>query len=464
MVLLTMQNAQNVCPVLTMKAHDFQNPRHTRAPTNGTARPFAPYVQDIWSLGGAVLEMATGQPPWNTLNLRTPVALINWVKRTEGPPPLPSSLSQPLTRFLLRCFERDPNKRATAKELLSDPFVAKRHRQVLQSLGSDADSVSDIDNLSRTAAIERIRRASYSDCSGPNSSRSSVASDATTPRAPRVHQPGSKNGIMSTPERADSGSPARGGGGGGTLEAAARRAVEAVDSPQGGARVGRRSPPFSSEAALVSPLQVVTAGLEPSSGTRMATPPTRRLSAGRSGSASPNPFSGRRRSVENSPDASRSPRGSAASASLSKSRQENQPSGSNALATDSGSNTDGERVVAAGDGRDGGVVAAENENTVVMATVAVNADRVNVKRGSQLSPILMRSTKENRRKDGETSDAAEAASDHAPPIVPVESRSEHAERAPVLKPRKSGRGGRPSGGGAEEITGDGSAAAWQQDR
>ncbi|CAN0527784.1 unnamed protein product, partial [Ectocarpus sp. 8 AP-2014] len=81
---------------------------------------------DVWSLGGAVLEMATGQPPWHTLNLRTPVALINWVKRTEGPPPLPDSLSQPLTKFLLRCFERDPSKRATAKELLSDPFVAKR--------------------------------------------------------------------------------------------------------------------------------------------------------------------------------------------------------------------------------------------------------------------------------------------------------------------------------------------------
>ncbi|CAM9828208.1 unnamed protein product [Scytosiphon promiscuus] len=138
---------------------------------------YGPQV-DIWSLGGAVLEMATGQPPWHTLNLRTPVALINWVKRTDGPPPLPEGLSQPLTKFLLRCFERNPSKRATAKELLSDPFVAKRRgeRALLpkgSAAGSDADSVvSDIDNLSRAAAIARIRRASMSDHSRPNSENS----------------------------------------------------------------------------------------------------------------------------------------------------------------------------------------------------------------------------------------------------------------------------------------------------
>lgn len=110
-----------------------------------------------------MLEMATGHPPWQTLNLRTPVALINWVKRTEGPPPLPESLSLSLNNFLLRCFERDPKKRATAKQLLSDPFVAKHQGELppkVSSPTSDEGSVSDIDNLSRSAAIERIRRAS----------------------------------------------------------------------------------------------------------------------------------------------------------------------------------------------------------------------------------------------------------------------------------------------------------------
>ncbi|CBJ32979.1 hypothetical protein Esi_0399_0011 [Ectocarpus siliculosus] len=171
---------------------------------------YGPQV-DIWSLGGAVLEMATGQPPWHTLNLRTPVALINWVKRTEGPPPLPDSLSQPLTKFLLRCFERNPSKRATAKELLSDPFVARRRgERVLAPRGSaasDADSVvSDIDNLSRTAAIARIRRASISDYSRPNS-------DQSTRSAPSLRTPGFAMGTQ--PAGGAGGGGGVGGGGGG---------------------------------------------------------------------------------------------------------------------------------------------------------------------------------------------------------------------------------------------------------
>lgn len=146
--------------------------------------------------------MATGQPPWHTLNLRTPVALINWVKRTEGPPPLPEGLSPLLTNFLLRCFQRDPNKRATAKQLLSDPFVAKYQGELappkVSTPGSDEESVSDIDNLSRSAAIERIRRASHSDFSARSTSASnsnnspSSASDqsSATSRSPRSpHSP-----------------------------------------------------------------------------------------------------------------------------------------------------------------------------------------------------------------------------------------------------------------------------------
>ncbi|CAM9788287.1 unnamed protein product, partial [Choristocarpus tenellus] len=161
---------------------------------------------DIWSLGGAVLEMTTGKPPWHTLNLRTPVALKNWVKQNTDPPPLPESISNDLRNFLLRCFVRDPAKRATAKELLSDPFITVQNSKKLRSPASDdssANSVSDIESLTKTAAIARIRRASHSDVSY-RSLASTVASDATS-RSPLV-APGSSR---------LSGEGGAGGGGGG---------------------------------------------------------------------------------------------------------------------------------------------------------------------------------------------------------------------------------------------------------
>ncbi|CAN0409202.1 unnamed protein product, partial [Hapterophycus canaliculatus] len=259
-------------------------------------------LKDIWSLGGAVLEMATGQPPWHTLNLRTPVALINWVKRTEGPPPLPEGLSHPLNKFLLRCFERNPNKRATAKELLSDPFVAKRRgERALLPRGStavsDADSVvSDIDNLSRTAAIARIRRASMSDHSRPNSDQS-VRSAQSAP-APRASEhPGGG-----------------GGGGGGAFADLAQQVVASLGDAPTTAREGGTPPrrPTSLQTALTPRLRVETAGLEPSasspsSAPRVVTPPpTRRVSMGRNSPGTPNPFGGRRRSLDTSHDSSRS--------------------------------------------------------------------------------------------------------------------------------------------------------------
>ncbi|CAN0383817.1 unnamed protein product, partial [Ectocarpus sp. 12 AP-2014] len=67
------------------------------------------------------------------------------------------------------------------------PLGPVRGQRVLAPRGSavsDADSVvSDIDNLSRTAAIARIRRASISDYSRPNS-------DQSTRSAPSLRTPG----------------------------------------------------------------------------------------------------------------------------------------------------------------------------------------------------------------------------------------------------------------------------------
>ncbi|CAM9650337.1 unnamed protein product [Discosporangium mesarthrocarpum] len=79
---------------------------------------------DIWSLGGAVIEMLTGRPPWSQLRPSSPKALLKkMLERPERIPPLPRNMSLRLTSFLRRCFQWNPDDRPTATELLEDPFL-----------------------------------------------------------------------------------------------------------------------------------------------------------------------------------------------------------------------------------------------------------------------------------------------------------------------------------------------------
>lgn len=76
---------------------------------------------DIWSLGCTVIELLTEKPPYYDLNRWT--ALIKIVD--EKNPPIPENLSDDLNDFLRLCFEIDPEKRSSAKELLSHPWLRK---------------------------------------------------------------------------------------------------------------------------------------------------------------------------------------------------------------------------------------------------------------------------------------------------------------------------------------------------
>lgn len=79
-------------------------------------------VVDIWSLGCCVLEMATGRRPW--ANLDNEWAIMYHIAAGHKPQ-LPSSdqLSEEGIRFLSRCLEHDPGKRASSTELLKDPWI-----------------------------------------------------------------------------------------------------------------------------------------------------------------------------------------------------------------------------------------------------------------------------------------------------------------------------------------------------
>ncbi len=75
---------------------------------------------DIWSSGCVVIEMATGKRPWHELESNYQIMFKVGMGET---PAIPQRLSREGRDFLSRCFEHDPRNRATAEDLLSQPFL-----------------------------------------------------------------------------------------------------------------------------------------------------------------------------------------------------------------------------------------------------------------------------------------------------------------------------------------------------
>ncbi|XP_078088522.1 mitogen-activated protein kinase kinase kinase 15 isoform X1 [Mustelus asterias] len=122
---------------------------------------------DIWSLGCTIIEMATGKPPFH--ELVEPHAILFKVGMFKIHPEIPDSVPADAKSFILRCFEPDPSKRATAVELLKDPFLRKTNSgkknkiafktsvqsENLGSNGSDQGSLSSDSDLKHDAFFER---------------------------------------------------------------------------------------------------------------------------------------------------------------------------------------------------------------------------------------------------------------------------------------------------------------------
>ncbi|GAB4846971.1 hypothetical protein Ancab_025981 [Ancistrocladus abbreviatus] len=78
---------------------------------------------DIWALGCVVLEMITSMPAWKTSRGCDVSALLYRIGVGAEIPEIPANLCAEGRDFLGKCFERDPNKRWTARMLLDHPFV-----------------------------------------------------------------------------------------------------------------------------------------------------------------------------------------------------------------------------------------------------------------------------------------------------------------------------------------------------
>lgn len=77
-------------------------------------------ASDIWSLGATIVELFDGgRPPYYFLDPMP--ALFRIVN--DDCPPIPDGASPPARDFLQRCFQKDPNLRVTARQLLSHAWI-----------------------------------------------------------------------------------------------------------------------------------------------------------------------------------------------------------------------------------------------------------------------------------------------------------------------------------------------------
>lgn len=80
------------------------------------------FPADIWSVGCAVIEMLARRAPWSDVSVNSQ-EVVDIISKTQRPPVYPEAISVQCKAFLDRCLQVSPERRSTAKKLLSHCFI-----------------------------------------------------------------------------------------------------------------------------------------------------------------------------------------------------------------------------------------------------------------------------------------------------------------------------------------------------
>lgn len=122
-------------------------------------------ASDIWSLGCAIIELITGDPPFS--EMAPMAALFAMVEQPH--PPLPSDCSPQLRDFLLKCFDKDTSQRWSATKLLDHPLINPNSSYKISSPTPEREDESNGDGDSASYSSDESSNEENGDVEGEGS-------------------------------------------------------------------------------------------------------------------------------------------------------------------------------------------------------------------------------------------------------------------------------------------------------
>jgi serine/threonine protein kinase len=102
---------------------------------------------DVWAVGCTLLELVTGKPPWHHTRLRDNLAQMFHISTSYESPQIPyADISNEMSDFLAKCFDRNVDTRPEAGELLKHPWLTLSAEDAeglaaIEEIGADQFSV-----------------------------------------------------------------------------------------------------------------------------------------------------------------------------------------------------------------------------------------------------------------------------------------------------------------------------------